>query len=121
MVGVYAICFIEREVNLKHRSHLHGEEFFHFDSEHGRSVDPQSKLLAVGPSLIISQRDHDVILSDHIRFRRIKHECASCRFELDKIEIGDDAPPHSDWTAIRINDLGKLKVFVLVEAHVIIY
>ena len=30
--------------------------------------------------------------------------------------------PHLiDWTAVRVNDLWKLKVFVLVEAHVIIY
>ena len=120
MVGVYAICFIEREVNLKHRSHLHGEEFFHFDSEHGRSVDPQSKLLAVGPVMIISQRDHDVVLSDHINFHWIEHECGSCWFKLDEIENSDDAPPHTDWTAVRVNDLWKLEVFILVEAHMII-
>ena len=94
MECVYAICFIEREVKLKHRSYLHAEVLFQFDSEHWRPVDPQSKLLAVGSAMIISQRDHDVIISDHIRFHRIKHKGASCRFELDKIEIGDDAPPH---------------------------
>jgi hypothetical protein len=117
---VYSICFIEREVKRKNRSYLHAEELFHFESEHGRPVDPQSKLLAVGPTMIISQRDHYVILSDHIQFHRIKHESTSCRLELDKIKIGDDAPPHANWTAIRVNDLWKLKVFVLVEAHVII-
>ena len=90
MVGVHSICLVEREVNLKHRSNLHGEVFFHLGSEHGRPVDPQSEFLTVGPVMIISQRDHDVIVSDHINFNRIKHERSSCWFELDEIEIGDD-------------------------------
>ena len=83
-------------------------------------MDPESELLTIGPLMMISQRDHDIILSDHIHLHRIKHESDSCWFELDKIENGNDAPPHTDWTPIRVNDFWKLKVFIPVETHIII-
>ena len=83
-------------------------------------MDPQSEFLALGSVMIISQRDHNVIVSDHINFPRIKHECSSCRFELDEIVIGDDAPPHTDWTAVRVNDLWELIVFIPVETNILI-
>jgi hypothetical protein len=121
VVGVYAICFVEWELKLKHRSNLHGEVFFHLSSEHGRPVDSQCEFLAVCPFMIISQRYHNFIFSDHINFHRIEHERSSSRFKPDEIEIGDDAPPHTDRTAVRVDDLRNLKVFILVETHVIIY
>ncbi len=115
------MCFIERQLKLKHRSHLHGEVLFQLDTEHGRTVDRQSKLLAVGPIMIISKRDHYVKLSNHINIHGIKRESVSYWFELDKILNFDDVPIHTDISAVRIKGLWKLIVFIPVEANIIIY
>jgi hypothetical protein len=83
-------------------------------------VDRESKLFIIGPIMMISQRDHDVILPNHFHLHRIKRESISILIELDKIKNVDDSPQDNDLATVRVNDLWELKVLILVETHIII-
>ena len=83
-------------------------------------MDPYGELFTVGTQMMISQRDHDVIFSDHIHLHRIKRESIRCRVELDKFESRDDTPLNRNLAFVRVRDLSELIVFIPVEAHIII-
>jgi hypothetical protein len=97
LVGeVYAICFKERQLKFELRSYLHGVELFHLYFENWRPVDRESKFFTVGPLMMISQRDHDVIFSYHIHLHWIKRECIGCWLKLNEFVYGNDSPHYKD-------------------------